>query len=188
MHLFLYEGEKNNTDMLVRHAYEIYAAETGRNIGSIDDADEISISRTENGKPYFTDIENVHFSVSHTGMMWVCLMADHPVGIDIQEMRSVRAEEIAARYFGPFEEHYVALWGDDGFYDLWVRKEAAVKYAGQTLAGGIGTEVAEDGDLLTEIVIDGKTVILESIDMGPYVKCACAAEKKEDICIRMLMG
>ena len=186
MYLFLYEGEKENTDMLVRHAYEVYAAETGRS-GSIE-PDEIRISRTGNGKPYFTDIEDVHFSVSHTGMMWVCLMADQCVGIDIQETRSVKSEEIAARYFGPAEEHYVALWGDDGFYDLWVRKEAAVKYAGQTLAGGIGTQVAKDGDLLPEIVIDGKTVVLESIDMGPYVKCACAAEKKEDICIRMLMG
>ena len=143
----------------------------------------------------FADIKpgaNVIDLGTGTGIIPILLAAKtkgkHFTGIDIQEMRSVRAEEIAARYFGPSEEHYVALWGDDGFYDLWVRKEAAVKYAGQTLAGGIGTEVAEDGDLLTEIVIDGKTVILESIDMGPYVKCACAAEKKEDICIRMLMG
>jgi 4'-phosphopantetheinyl transferase len=182
MYLFLYEGENKNTDVLVRHAYEMYADENGRDI-----PDEIMIGRTENGKPYFENIPDVHFSVSHTGMMWVCLMADFNVGIDIQEQRPVKSKAIADRYFGPAEEHYVALWGDEGFTDLWVRKEAAVKFEGTTLARGIGTEVAYDGDLLPAIKIGGADVVLEGVDMGPYVKCAYAAEKKEDICIRMLM-
>lgn len=181
MYLFLYEGETKNTDMLVKHAYEIYADEN-----DLDIPGEIKICRTGNGKPYFENIPDVHFSVSHTGMMWVCLMADFNVGIDIQEQRPVKSKAIADRYFGPAEEHYVALWGDEGFTDLWVRKEAAVKYEGTTLARGIGTEVASDGDLLPSIRTGGEEVFLEGIDMGPYVKCAYAAGKKENIIIRML--
>ena len=105
---------------------------------------------------------------------------------DIQEMKHGRYKEIADRYFGPHEDHFVALWGDEGFIDLWVRKESIVKYKGSTLARDIRNEVAVNGDLKDEMEIDGKTVYLETIDMGLDVKCAYACEKKEELCIEIL--
>lgn len=181
MYLFLYEGDRANTDMLIRQSLYQYAQSEGMTLEA-----EPVIKRTNNGKPYFDNIADVHFSVSHTGQMWVCLMADFEVGIDIQEMRKVKVKEITDKYFGPEEEHYVALWGDDGFMDLWVRKEALVKYLGSTLAKCLRYEVAENGDLMDQVTVDSKTAMLESIDMGDYVKCAYAAEKKEEICIAIL--
>jgi 4'-phosphopantetheinyl transferase len=185
MRLFIYEGNIKKTDTLVREALCVYAAKEGLDI-SEEAALNAKIERTENGKPFFPDIENVHFSVSHSGQMWICLMADSCVGIDIQEMKHGRYKEIADRYFGPHEDHFVALWGDEGFIDLWVRKESIVKYKGSTLARDIRNEVAVNGDLKDEMEIDGKTVYLETIDMGLDVKCAYACEKKEELCIEIL--
>lgn len=185
MRLFIYEGNIKKTDSLLREALYVYAVKEDLDIGEEAALDAV-IERTENGKPYFADYPDIHFSVSHSGEMWVCLMADSCVGIDIQEVRHGRYKEIADRYFGPEEEHFVALWGDEGFIDLWVRKESIVKYKGSTLAREIGTEAAADGDLKDEIEIDGKTVYLETIDMGLSVKCAYACEKKEELCIEML--
>lgn len=181
MILFLYEGTATSSDALVRKALRIFGTE--KNTEYPEDA---VILRTEKGKPYFKDFPEVHFSVSHTGQMWICLMADHNVGVDIQEKKSVRSKEITDRYFGPSEEHYVALWGDYGFFDLWVRKEALVKFRGTTLMEEMGREVAQDGDLKDEIVIDGETIFLAAVDMGESVKCAYATEKKEDVSFEFL--
>lgn len=181
MHLFLYEGDAPASDVLITQSLYQYAGREGLVI-----SEEPVIKRTEEGKPYFDNIPGIHFSVSHSGQMWICLMADFCVGVDIQEMRKVKAKEITDRYFGPEEEHYVALWGDEGFMDLWVRKEALVKYLGTTLSKGIHYEVAHNGDLMDQVTTGQETIVLEGIDMGEYVKCAYAAEKKEDICIGIL--
>lgn len=181
MILFLYEGEVINSDTLVKQALFIFGLRKNR-----DYPRDAEILRTENGKPYFKDHPEVHFSVSHTGQMWICLMADHNVGVDIQEKKSIKTKEITDRYFGPDEEHYVALWGDYGFFDLWVRKEALVKYRGTTLMEEMRREVAQDGDLMDEIVIDGETVYLSAVDMGESVKCAYATEIKEELSFEFL--
>lgn len=181
MILFLYEGAATDSDTLVKRALCMFG--TANNTEYPEDAE---ILRTEKGKPYFKDYPEVHFSVSHTGQMWICLMAEHNVGVDIQEKKSVKFKEIADRYFGPEEEHYVALWGEYGFFDLWVRKEALVKFRGTTIMEEMGREVARDGDLKDEIVIDGKTVYLSAVDMGDSVKCAYATAKKEEISFEFL--
>ena len=177
MILFIHEGRPGQTDAQVKLAAAVYAEKTG-----IALSDELIIERTEKGKPFFVNDQNVYFSVSHSGDMWVCLMADSPVGVDIQEVRTARTEELAQRYFTEQEKHYVDLWGEEGFYDLWVRKEALVKYFGLTMAQGIsGFEVAKNGDLPGEVCIGDEPVKLTAIEMGPYVKCAYAHSKDEEV-------
>lgn len=45
---------------------------------------ELICSVTENGHPYFVNAENLHFSLSHSGEMAMCIISDTPVGCDVE--------------------------------------------------------------------------------------------------------
>ncbi len=73
--------------------------------------------------------------------------------------------------------------GEDGFWNLWVMKEAYVKYLGTTLAKGLQQySMVENGRLRKEI--DGISISL--IPMNDDFYCACAWDGREDICKRSL--
>ncbi|MGN1347257.1 MAG: 4'-phosphopantetheinyl transferase family protein [Eubacteriales bacterium] len=94
------------------------------------------------GKPFFPSHPDVHFSVSHTGGLWVCAFADREVGCDVQEHRPhdepKRLAQIAKRWFSAEEERYLAARGYEPaeFYRIWARKEAYVKLTGAGIAEG----------------------------------------------------
>lgn len=116
----------------------------------------IDICRTSKGKPY-TEAD-VHFSVSHSGSYFVCIIADCPVGIDVQERRKAAVSKIAGRYFTESEQEYISAYDEDGFFRLWTRKEAYSKLTGDGLAELMrGTDVLcrEDVDFTDFQIEDG---------------------------------
>ncbi len=90
-------------------------------------AEALTFARTETGKPYAVGLDR-HFSLSHSGCLVLCAVADHPVGADIQRHRSVSpsmTRRLArAGYAGASEED---------FFEWWTRQEAAGKLAGTGL-------------------------------------------------------
>lgn len=78
------------------------------------------------GKPMLEDMEQLHFSLSHSDSWTVCAIADHPVGVDAELPRCSGA--IARRYFHPQE----AVYADDpdSLCRIWTAKEAFVKALG----------------------------------------------------------
>lgn len=126
------------TDELIRDCLEEYGMEKPQ------------VLRASKGKPYvnFGGKEKVHLSVSHSGSFFVCIIADKPVGIDLQEERKVSSEKIAKRYFSDKERQYMDEHGDKGFYILWTRKEAYSKLTGDGLAEVIrGIDVLDRDDV-----------------------------------------
>lgn len=116
----------------------------------------VDICRTSKGKPYAD--ADVHFSVSHSGSYFVCIIADCPVGIDVQEKRKTSGSKIAGRYFTESEQEYIEEHGEDGFFRLWTRKEAYSKLTGDGLAELMrGTDVLcrEDVDFTDFQIEDG---------------------------------
>nr|WP_244491575.1 4'-phosphopantetheinyl transferase superfamily protein [Paenibacillus jamilae] len=77
-----------------------------------------------------------HFNVSHSGKWVVCAIDDHPLGIDIEQLRPIDFE-VGRVCFSDTE--YDALMHQDAesrlsyFYDLWTLKESFVKAEGQGL-------------------------------------------------------
>lgn len=100
---------------------------------SNDMYDVAVIKRGKHGKPYFKNIP-VCFSISHSGEIWVCLMADFNVGIDIQSYKHLKYEKVAQRFFQENEVEYIKAQGIDAFFQVWARKEAYVKYTGNGFA------------------------------------------------------
>ena len=39
------------------------------------------------GKPYIIGYEQVHFNISHSDNICICVVDDMPIGIDIQKMK-----------------------------------------------------------------------------------------------------
>lgn len=102
------------------------------------DAHTTRVSTTKQGKPYLPDIPGIHFSLSHSGSMAMCAIADSPVGCDIQELSSVRhSERIAQRFFTSAEYARITTAADRTreFVRLWTLKESYVKYLGTGIAG-----------------------------------------------------
>lgn len=94
----------------------------------------------EFGKPYLPDYPDVHFSLSHSGDMAMCAVADSPVGCDIQklpEQSSQLSAAVAKRFFTPEEYEKVIDSAAPGtqFTRLWVMKESYVKYLGTGIYG-----------------------------------------------------
>jgi 4'-phosphopantetheinyl transferase len=165
MILYLYYNENKvesrtrsgMSERLVRKALSDYCRRRLPGI-SAESLAAIDIAREEKGKPYFQGlpadrsgrIPQVHFSVSHSGNWWGCLMADEPVGFDIEVCRDrVSHEKIAGRFFTEEESDLILSGGPDVFFEVWVRKEAYLKYLGTGLAGGLDSfTVAENGRIL----------------------------------------
>ncbi|MGE5540442.1 MAG: 4'-phosphopantetheinyl transferase family protein [Gemmatimonas sp.] len=73
-------------------------------------------------------------SISHTRGWIACAVADHPVGIDVEERRSRDCAAIADYAFGPRERDRVRHEGAEGFYRVWTVREAIAKATGDGLA------------------------------------------------------
>ncbi len=93
-----------------------------------------SVQKGEKGKPWFPDLPDVHFNLSHSGALTLCAVADRPVGADIEEIRP--RHRSLPRYTLNGEEYELFLrekGGWDVFYTLWTRKEAWCKQTGEGL-------------------------------------------------------
>jgi len=85
------------------------------------------IKKTPNGKPYFPDRPDIHFSLSHSRTHVLCALSGAPVGVDIESPRQISKRAVG--YFcSPGE---LALFDP---LDLWVLKESYVKLIGGTFA------------------------------------------------------
>lgn len=113
--------------------------------------DDYELTYNENGKP---ELDFCWFSISHSGDTVVCVIADTPVGVDIERMREIRSSE-----------HYPLFTADEAerinrsgkpsemFLRLWTQKEAYVKMKGGAMSrdGGIDIERVQDVVFQTEI-------------------------------------
>jgi 4'-phosphopantetheinyl transferase len=103
------------------------------------------------GKPYFTDVDNIHFSISHSGRFWICLFDQENVGADIEDftnrdMPLKRFRGISERFFTKEEQLYIfdeykpeLQMAEDikkRFFRIWTAKEAYMKYTGNGFSEG----------------------------------------------------
>jgi len=187
--IYIYDGyfEKGEGGWpLIRAAAARYGAEKGMNA----DFETAELIRSDSGKPFFVDIP-VEFSLSHSGMMWMCMFSDRPCGLDVERVDGDRDwAAIARRRYTPEEQHYVELWGIEGFYEIWVRKEAFGKCNGGGIFASMPSMVDGQIDLKDVLDVNGVIYQMQSIEISPEVKCAVCiaveAAEKETIELRIL--
>ena len=169
--IYIYEGPFEKGDKgwpLIREAARRY----GWEMNLPYDFEIAEIERTEKGKPFFVDIP-VEFSLTHSGSMWMCMFADGPCGLDLQLVEPERKWEVIKRnWYKEEEKHYVDLWGVEGFYEIWVRKEAFGKCTGHGIFSEMPPMVDENYDLCQSVEFEGVTYGFQVLDIMPEVKCA----------------
>lgn len=124
------------TDALIKDCLEEYGVQ------------DPQILRTPKGKPY-VELCDTYLSVSHSGEYFLCIIAERPVGIDVQERKNSNSDKIAERYFTEREKSFIKDNGENGFFTVWTRKEAYSKLTGEGIAEIIrGTEVIAREDVV----------------------------------------
>ena len=96
--------------------------------------DQISIEKTDLGKPYVAGFENYHISLSHSDGMILFASNSAPVGVDIEKPKA-DFERIARRFFTDEDATRImnATSPAEEFLLVWTRKEAFVKLTGEGL-------------------------------------------------------
>lgn len=117
-----------NTEKTAVGLYKLYCEEKGIHF------DNIEIGRNEYGKPYLIGTD-IHISISHTDSLTVVAFSPYNIGIDCEKVsRTVKNPlNIIERAFSPAECKYVLSKSGDlqsRFIEIWVKKEAYVKYVG----------------------------------------------------------
>lgn len=182
--IYLYEGEFPRGDDgfdMIKAAAELYAKEKDLQYPFA----EAQIIREEKGKPYFSNIP-IEFSLSHSGILWMCMFADMPCGLDVQEVKECAYEKIADRYYTTREQHYVKLWGLKGFFDIWVRKEALGKCTGRGFFSEPPDLADENHELYSSVLYEGTLYYFTEIIISEDIKCAVCTTRETEIETRVL--
>lgn len=204
--LFLYistiASEKESHRKLYRaaeHYYEYCLDVDSQTVECAGESDQVKMAdnavsfwhleKAEHGKPYFAEAPWLHFSISHSGNLWACVIADQPVGMDLQLRRKKSGEKsvqhsarIAERFFHPDEKAFIKNGGD--FYDVWAAKESYVKYTGRGIGEGFDAfAVADENGILPRVKLEKKETaelkLLYPDKLADYSLCICAQEIKD---------
>lgn len=141
----------------------------------------LELKRTEKGKPYLQD-HPVHFSISHSGTLWVLLAAAQPVGVDIQKCAHDNYLAISRRFYQPGEQQAVERGGLAAFMGIWCRKEAYIKLKGSSLGDTIDwLDVAPDGNILDRACIHGEPIVFNECSVADGYVCVAASHEEEEL-------
>lgn len=185
--VYIYEGSTNNTEF--SHNLALDAVASYCSMRGIDfDRENANIMVGPMGKP-FIDICPISFNISHTGILWVCMVGEKPCGIDIQVSENMdvkKYDKIIARYFTPNEQAFCEKYGTDGFFRIWAHREAYGKYTGEGFYGKMPDFVGEDGFLNIEVTapdsspIAGEKVYVKDEPIGEGIYMAYATGGEDD--------
>jgi 4'-phosphopantetheinyl transferase len=181
--VYIYEGDVARGEKgypLIYRAAASYCAD----IRKTDEVKEFHIKTGEHGKPYFVE-GDPYFSVSHSGNMWMCAVSDLPCGIDLEEVKKRDYEKVAHRIFSGEDLHYIDLWGSYGFFNLWTRMEAFVKWKGTGISDDL-PPFTRNGELLSELLVEGKTVGIRSIEISDDIYCSVCGESADRVEVMLL--
>lgn len=183
--VYIYEGTTSGEELsheLAKDAVINYCTQN-----NIDFDDKVNRwSEAERGKPYFANLP-VHFNVSHSGMLWVCMVGDAQCGIDIQvgqQMNVRKYDSIIRRYYTPNEQDFCDRYGTEGFFRIWAHREAFGKYTGEGFYGKMPDFVGDDGRLNIEVIVPGTDdkVYVKDEPIGPDIYLAyCTAGEDDEI-------
>ncbi len=157
------------------------------------DASCYELKEGEHGKPYLSDADDFHFSISHAGEYVVLVTDDQPIGIDVEKVQ-IR-ESVARRFYSKREQEEIRVMqkADEkqgggnraaiAFTKVWTGKEAYLKYTGNGITNALAEiEVLDPVFWRTEHVYFAGTPIAD----GTYYVTICS-EKQVSISDKIIM-
>lgn len=104
----------------------------------------------EHGKPAIIGHPEIHFNLSHCREAAICVIADHPVGVDIESIREYK-ESLVRYTMNDDEQRQIqeAECPNVAFIRLWTMKEAVLKKSGMGINNDMKTVLRGDELLQT---------------------------------------
>lgn len=134
------------------------------------------------GKPFFQDVSGVEFNISHSGDYVAVMLADTPVGVDIQTVRSVK-ERVINKVCNDYEKKFVFDSEDinRAFIRLWTLKESYVKAIGRGMTFSMSNVNFDVKNYSDEFFgkFSNRSGVFFTKDFGSYILSACVLS--EDI-------
>ncbi len=106
----------------------------------------------EHGKPSIIGHPDIHFNLSHCREAAICVIADRPVGVDIESIREYK--DTLARYTMNDEElAHITLSPDPAkeFICFWTMKEAVLKLSGDGIRNDMKTVLTGSENMETVV-------------------------------------
>ena len=132
---------------------------------------------TEYGKPFFSELPDFHFNLSHSGDFVLCAVSPTPVGCDIEQPRQYDPA-LARRFFHSDERALLFSLPEEqqpaAFYRLWTCKESFMKAVGLGFNLPLSDFAVDLGEppTLTQSV-DARPWRLRSFRWGDYSGALC---------------
>lgn len=138
------ERERGRRFIDPRHRQRFVASRIGLRgiLGAHTGEDPSALAFAENafGKPHLVGCASLNFNLSHSGDQAVLAIREGtPVGIDIERVRALEHDDIAARYFCAREAAWIDARPSEeerrtAFFQTWTLKEAVVKAMGMGMS------------------------------------------------------
>jgi 4'-phosphopantetheinyl transferase len=128
------------------------------------------------GKPYLKNAPYVHFNISHSGDMAMCVLHSAPVGADIERVDAV--DDVTAWRIMSKQELFAFDKAQDKnnlFYKIWTLKEAYIKYNGRGICTDLHSlTVYPEGDIIVTNLSGCQFALIDTIP--GYQAAVCASD------------
>ena len=135
------------------------------------------IERDSFGRPYFKNVGNTDFSISHSGSLSVAARIDggSRLGVDIELIMEKDNARIADRFFTEKEKALLdEMQNNEAFYMIWTAKEAKAKKVGTGLSKLLSDNchLAENNDVIVRFFVEHE---------GSRYLLSLCLDRKEDV-------
>lgn len=112
-------------------------------VGELFPENRFKITFNENGKPL---CDGCFFNISHSGDCVVCVVADEPVGVDVQQVNTIKKRS-NYKFLNKKEVDYVNQCDElvsKRYIEIFTKKEAALKMLGLSIANAASIDTFSD--------------------------------------------
>ncbi len=178
----LYYGRDSEDDPAIAHRYcDLLLAYALLHEKQLDYLNQ-TIVRNEWGKPALQDYPQIQFNVSHCKGLAACIVADVPVGIDVEYVR--RYSPYAAMHTMNRQELENIDRSPDPnrlFFSYWTLKESCVKAMGYGIAYSMKKLTFDISDENIRCLTQPEFRFELMEDSGPYITAVCYRQNKKSL-------
>lgn len=117
--------------------------------------DTFHLAYGKNGKPYFSDIGDFFFSISHSGDYLILAWSCHEIGVDMEQIRK-ELPRFPEKMLSPIDFSFWKKQNDldkiRHFFELWTRKESYTKLHGDSIFRKAQELSVSDGEQFREFM------------------------------------
>ena len=108
----------------------------------------------EGGKPFIEGHPDIHFNLSHCREAAICVIAPHPIGVDVESVRRFK-EDLALYTMNDQEMEQITcdVRPDIAFIRLWTMKEALLKMTGEGIRNDLKNLLVEHTDVRFHTIV-----------------------------------